>query len=50
MAYAIQRGLATGANEVFTFGLFEGAIATFTAISPAPLKELDAPRRRRRDA
>jgi phenylpropionate dioxygenase-like ring-hydroxylating dioxygenase large terminal subunit len=29
MASAIQRGLATGANEAFTFGLFEGAIRHF---------------------
>jgi hypothetical protein len=29
MAYAIQRGFAAGANEVFTYGLFEGAIAKF---------------------
>ena len=29
MAYAIQRGFAANANEVFTYGLFEGAIANF---------------------
>ena len=29
MACAAQRGLAAGANSVFTFGLFEGAIAHF---------------------
>lgn len=29
VAHAIQRGLATGANEVFTFGRHEGAIAHF---------------------
>jgi phenylpropionate dioxygenase-like ring-hydroxylating dioxygenase large terminal subunit len=29
MAEAIQRGLATRANDVFTFGLFEGAIRDF---------------------
>lgn len=29
MACAAQRGLATGANDVFTFGLFEGAIGHF---------------------
>jgi len=29
MACAAQRGLASKANEVFTFGLFEGAIRHF---------------------
>ena len=29
MACAAQRDLAAGANSVFTFGLFEGAIAHF---------------------
>jgi phenylpropionate dioxygenase-like ring-hydroxylating dioxygenase large terminal subunit len=29
VAHAIQRGLATGANEAFTFGRHEGAIAHF---------------------
>jgi hypothetical protein len=29
MASAIQRGLATGANDVFTFGLFEGGSRHF---------------------
>ena len=29
VACAIQRGLASGANEYFEFGLFEGAIAHF---------------------
>lgn len=28
-ACAVQRGLATRANEVFTYGLFEGAIGHF---------------------
>ena len=29
MAYAIQHGFAANANDVFTYGLFEGAIAHF---------------------
>jgi hypothetical protein len=29
MADAIQRGFAANANEVFTYGLFEGMIANF---------------------
>lgn len=35
VAHAIQRGLATGANEAFTFGRYEGAIVHFH-------RELDA--------
>jgi hypothetical protein len=35
VTHAIQRGLASGANDVFTFGRHEGAIAHFH-------RELDA--------
>lgn len=40
IAHAIQRGLASGANEVFTFGRYEGAIVHFHRTLDAALAAL----------
>jgi hypothetical protein len=43
VACAIQRGLASGANEFFEFGRFEGAITNFHRALHAAIDERPPP-------